>query len=118
MPFLPEAGSLLVALSRTDQARRRDVKFISASEPEYVLSPQECRHSTLYGKARGTGETVFSETFEYTSWNGIICVRKMFCLMIRLSLFIKSIPPSGNTSSSLRGCVSWLPIDKLKPIPF
>lgn len=54
---------------RTDQARQRDVKFISASEPDYVLSPQECRHSTLYMEKRAVqGEpTVFSETFEYTS---------------------------------------------------
>ena len=54
---------------RTDQARQRDVKFISASEPEYVFSPQECRHSTLYMEKRAVqGEpTVFSETFEYTS---------------------------------------------------
>ena len=83
---------------RTDQARQRDVKFISASEPEYVFSPQECRHSTLYMEKRAVqGEpTVFSETFEYTSCG--------------LPLFIKSIPPSGrNTSFSLRGCVSWLP---------
>ena len=74
---------------RTDQARQRDVKFISASEPDYVLSPQECRHSTLYMEKRAVqGEpTVFSETFEYTScgeWH--ICARKMFCLMIRLPL--------------------------------
>jgi len=54
---------------RTDQARQRDVEFIFASEPEYVFSPQECRHSTLYMEKRAVqGEpTVFSETFEYTS---------------------------------------------------
>jgi len=31
---------------RKDQSRQTDVKFISASEPEYVFSPQDCRHST------------------------------------------------------------------------
>lgn len=33
---------------RTDQSRQQDVKFISASESKYTLSPQDCLHSTLY----------------------------------------------------------------------
>lgn len=54
---------------RTDQARQQDVRFISASEPEYTFSPKDCRHSTLYMEKRAVqGEpTVFSETFEYTA---------------------------------------------------
>ena len=45
------AGKLIrcwLPYPRKDQARQLDVKFVSASEPEYVFSPQECRHSTLY----------------------------------------------------------------------
>ena len=66
------AGKLIrcwLPYPRKDQARQRDVKFVSASEPEYVFSPQDCRHSTLYMEKRAVkGEpTVFSETFEYTS---------------------------------------------------
>lgn len=98
---------------RTDQARQRDVKFISASEPEYVFSPQECRHSTLYMEKRAVqGEpTVFSETFEYTSCGEWHNLRAEDVLPYdTTAALIKSIPPSGrNTSSSLRGCVSWLP---------
>lgn len=53
---------------RTDHPRQQDVKLISTSEPEYVLAPQDCRHSTLYMEKRAAeGQpTVFSETFEYT----------------------------------------------------
>lgn len=54
---------------RTDIARQKDVKFISASEPQYTFSPKDCMHSTLYmeKRARYNETTVFSETFEYTS---------------------------------------------------
>lgn len=54
---------------RQDQARQQDVKFISASEPQYTFSSPECRHSTLYMEKRAVeGEpTVFSETFEFTA---------------------------------------------------
>lgn len=54
---------------RADHPRQTDVKFISASEKDYVFAPQECRHSTLYmeKKAVKGQPTVFSETFEYTS---------------------------------------------------
>ena len=88
-------------------------KFVSASEPEYVFSPQDCRHSTLYMEKRAVkGEpTVFSETFEYTSCeSGTICGPKMSVLMTRLLPFIKNIPPNGRSISfSRRVCVSWLP---------
>ena len=55
---------------RTDQARQQDVRLISASESEYVLSPQDCRHTTLYMERRAVeGEpTIFSETFEFTTY--------------------------------------------------
>lgn len=54
---------------RTDVARQQDVKLLGTSEAEYVLSPRECAHSTLYMEKRAVqGQpTVFSETFEYTS---------------------------------------------------
>lgn len=55
---------------RADVSRQQDVKFISASEPTYVFSPAECSHSTLYMEKRAVAgqPTVFSETFEYTSY--------------------------------------------------
>lgn len=55
---------------RADVARQQDVKFISASELAYVKSPAECSHSTLYMEKRAVAgqPTVFSETFEYTSY--------------------------------------------------
>lgn len=55
---------------RTDHPRQCDVKLLSTSEPEYLLSPSECRHSTLYMEKRAVAgkPTVFSETFEYTSY--------------------------------------------------
>lgn len=54
---------------RADVARQQEVKFISASEPEYIFSPADCRHSTLYMEKRAEQgrPTVFSESFEYTS---------------------------------------------------
>ncbi|MDR0987834.1 MAG: transglutaminase domain-containing protein [Prevotellaceae bacterium] len=59
---------------RTDQPRQQAVKFLSASEPNHIFSPQACVHSTLYMEKKAVqGEpTVFSESFEYTSyaqWN-------------------------------------------------
>ena len=55
---------------RTDVARQQDVKLLGTSEPEYVLAPQDCAHSTLYMEKRAVQgrPTVFSETFEYTSY--------------------------------------------------
>lgn len=54
---------------RRDHPRQQDVKFLSASEPEYIISPTDCRHSTLYMEKRAVHgkPTVFSESFEYTS---------------------------------------------------
>lgn len=55
---------------RTDVSRQQDVKLISASEPSYTLTTEGTAHSTLYMEKRAvSGEpTVFSETFEYTSY--------------------------------------------------
>lgn len=55
---------------RRDIARQQDVKFISASEPGYVIAPDKYFHSTLYmEKIAITGmPTVFSECFELTSY--------------------------------------------------
>ena len=66
------AGELIrcwLPYPRTDQSRQQDVKFISASEPEYTFSPQNCLHSTLYMEKRAVQDepTVFSESFEYTA---------------------------------------------------
>ena len=110
------AGKLIrcwLPYPRKDQARQRDVKFVSASEPEYVFSPQDCRHSTLYMEKRAVkGEpTVFSETFEYTScgeWHNLRPedVRPYD----KTAPLYKNIPPNGrNISFSRRVCVSWLP---------
>ena len=66
------AGELIrcwLPYPRTDQSRQQDVKFISASEPEYTFSPQDCLHSTLYMEKCAVQDepTVFSESFEYTA---------------------------------------------------
>lgn len=55
---------------RTDVARQQDVKLVAVSEPEYQLSPRESCHSSLYMEKRAVqGQpTVFSETFEFTSY--------------------------------------------------
>lgn len=55
---------------RADIKRQQGVRLISTSEPEYLLSPETCAHSTLYMEKRATLDepTVFSETFEYTSY--------------------------------------------------
>lgn len=55
---------------RQDIVRQQDVKLISTSEKQYILSPAEYAHSTLYmGKKAKAGEpTVFRESFEYTSF--------------------------------------------------
>ena len=54
---------------RTDHPRQTDVKFISASQPDYIIAPEEYAHTTLYMEKRAVqGEpTVFSETFEFTA---------------------------------------------------
>lgn len=50
--------------------RQQDVTFISASEKEYVFSPEDYAHRTLYMEKKAVKDqpTVFSETFEYTSF--------------------------------------------------
>lgn len=55
---------------RADVKRQQGVRLISTSEPEYLLSPETCAHSTLYMEKRAMPNvpTVFSETFEYTSY--------------------------------------------------
>lgn len=49
---------------------RQQVKLLATSEPQYQLAPSDCRHSTLYMEklAEAGRPTVFSETFEYTSY--------------------------------------------------
>ena len=55
---------------RRDVARQSDVQLLSTSEQNYTIAPDECRHSTLYMEklAEAGRPTVFSETFEYTSY--------------------------------------------------
>ena len=55
---------------RTDIPRQQDVKLIAASEPSYTLTTEGTAHSTLYMEKRAVSgqPTVFSETFEYTSY--------------------------------------------------
>lgn len=55
---------------RSDVKRQQNVRFIGANSDNYIFSPEEYQHSTLYmEKAAITGEpTVFSEEFEYESF--------------------------------------------------
>lgn len=55
---------------RIDQHRQQQVKFLRASEANYTLSPTSCEHSTLYMEKEAVRNepTVFSESFEYTSY--------------------------------------------------
>ena len=55
---------------RADHPRQDRVKLLYTSEPDYELSPAECRHSTLYMEKHAVAgqPTVFSETFEFTSF--------------------------------------------------
>ncbi|NDV84907.1 transglutaminase family protein [Bacteroides sp. 51] len=55
---------------KDNQYRQKDVKFISASEPEYIFSPESYQHSTLYMEKKAVKDqpTIFSEEFEYTSY--------------------------------------------------
>lgn len=54
---------------RSDVKRQTEVKFLGASQPDYLFSPADCKHSTLYMEKRAEEgrPTVFSESFEYTS---------------------------------------------------
>ncbi|MFA6812960.1 MAG: transglutaminase-like domain-containing protein [Bacteroidaceae bacterium] len=55
---------------RRDCKRQTGIKLISASEQDYLISSPSTMHSTLYmTKMSLPGQpTVFSETFEFTSW--------------------------------------------------
>lgn len=55
---------------RTDIPRQKDVRLLSVSEKKYQLAPETCQHSSVYmeKKAKAGQPTVFSETFEYTSY--------------------------------------------------
>ncbi len=55
---------------RTDERRQQQVKLLKTSEAKYLLAPSSCKHSTLYmeQKAIRNEPTVFSESFEYTSY--------------------------------------------------
>lgn len=55
---------------RTDEARQQGVKLLSTSQKKYRRAPIHATHSTLYmeKKAVAGQPTVFSETFEYTSY--------------------------------------------------
>lgn len=55
---------------RTDERRQQQVKLLKTSEAKYLLAPSSCKHSTLYmeQKAIRNEPTVFSDSFEYTSY--------------------------------------------------
>lgn len=57
-------------IPRKDVARQKNVKILATSDYPYKLSPDTAAHSTLYMERRCVkGQpTVFSETFEYTSY--------------------------------------------------
>lgn len=55
---------------RTDVERQTDVKLLRTSEKKFKRSPRHAAHSTVYMEKKAVkGEpTVFSETFEFTSY--------------------------------------------------
>lgn len=55
---------------RRDIKRQQNIKLLSTSEKSYILSPEEYAHSSLYmeKKAEKGKPTVFSESFEFTSF--------------------------------------------------
>ena len=55
---------------RKDIPRQQDVKLLATSEQEYQFSDPKCAHSTIYmeKKAEAGKPTIFSESFEYTSF--------------------------------------------------
>ena len=55
---------------KDNQHRQRAVKFISASEQDYIFSPESYEHSTLYMEKKAVKDqpTIFAEEFEYTSY--------------------------------------------------
>lgn len=72
-PNAVPAGELIrcwLPYPQNNRLRQGDVTFLSASENEYLFSPETYRHSTLYMEKKAIKDepTVFSETFEYTSY--------------------------------------------------
>jgi hypothetical protein len=55
---------------KNNRLRQERTTLISASEETYLFSPETYRHSTLYMEKKAVKDkpTVFSETFEYTSY--------------------------------------------------
>lgn len=56
---------------REDQDSQREIKLISASEPDYIIAPDEVEHKSIYMEktAEAGKPTVFSYTFSFTGSN-------------------------------------------------
>ncbi len=57
-------------MPRTDVPRQKNVKLLSTSQPDFVRSPMDYAHSTVYmeKKAEAGKPTVFSEEFEFDAY--------------------------------------------------
>ena len=57
-------------MPRTDVPRQKNVKRLSTSQPDFVRSPMDYAHSTVYmeKKAEAGKPTVFSEEFEFDAY--------------------------------------------------
>lgn len=57
-------------MPRTDVPRQKNVKLLSTSQPDFVRSPMDYAHSTVYmeKKAEAGKATVFSEEFEFDAY--------------------------------------------------
>ena len=57
-------------MPRTDVSRQKNVKLLSTSQPDFVRSPMDYAHSTVYmeKKAEAGKPTVFSEEFEFDAY--------------------------------------------------
>ena len=57
-------------MPRTDVPRQKSVKLLSTSQPDFVRSPMDYAHSTVYmeKKAEAGKPTVFSEEFEFDAY--------------------------------------------------
>ena len=57
-------------MPRTDVPRQKNVKLLSTSQPDFVCSPMDYAHSTVYmeKKAEAGKPTVFSEEFEFDAY--------------------------------------------------
>ena len=57
-------------MPRTDVPRQKNVKLLSTSQPNFVRSPMDYAHSTVYmeKKAEAGKPTVFSEEFEFDAY--------------------------------------------------